>query len=85
LTPPEFILSRGTILVDSLWVYSVNPALVEVNEEDNVCKERGKEDWEQEWEQEGGREKIVHTSLLRSTSVCFLKLFGLHNIVVLCP
>ena len=53
--------------------------LVEVDEEDNVCKERGKE-WEREEEK-----KIVHTSLLRSTSVCFLKLFELHNIVVLCP
>jgi len=44
LTPSKFILSRGTILVDSLWVYLVDPALVEVDEEDNVCKERGKKE-----------------------------------------
>ena len=80
MTPPEFILSRGTILVDSLWVYPVDPALVEVDEEDNVCKERGKKEWE--WEEE---KNTTSTSLLRSTSVCFLKLFGLHNIVVLYP
>jgi len=51
LTPPEFILSRGTVFVDSLWVYAIDPALVEVNEEDNVCRERGKE----EWKREGGK------------------------------